>query len=78
MNTKEKILRQIEIKQSSTGKELSELLGISRQAVNKHLKELIQNRRVFKGEFKLQVHHLMLSRRLPGVTGSLGIFLVYD
>ncbi|GAF78320.1 unnamed protein product, partial [marine sediment metagenome] len=29
-------------------------------------------------EFKLQVHHLMLSRRLPGVTGSLGIFLVYD
>ena len=48
MNTKEKILRQIEIKQSSTGKELSELLGISRQAVNKHLKELIQNRRVFK------------------------------
>jgi hypothetical protein len=32
----------------------------------------------FWGEFKLQVHHLMLSRRLPGVTGSLGIFLVYN
>jgi len=48
MNTKEKILRQIENKQSSTGKELSELLGISRQAVNKHLKELIQNGRVIK------------------------------
>ena len=49
MNTKEKILRNIETKQSSTGKELTELLGISRQAVNKHLKELIQNGRVIKG-----------------------------
>ena len=48
MNTKEKILRHIETKQSSTGKELSEVFGISRQAVNKHLKELIENRRVIK------------------------------
>ncbi|HUT71915.1 MAG TPA: DUF4325 domain-containing protein [Desulfatiglandales bacterium] len=48
MNTKEKILRHIETKQSSNGKELSEVFGISRQAVNKHLKELIQNGRVTK------------------------------
>jgi biotin operon repressor/anti-sigma regulatory factor (Ser/Thr protein kinase) len=48
MNTKEKILRHIETQQSSTGKELTELLGISRQALNKHLKELIENGRVVK------------------------------
>jgi biotin operon repressor/anti-sigma regulatory factor (Ser/Thr protein kinase) len=48
VNTKEKILRHIETKQSSTGKELTELLGISRQALNKHLKELIENGRVVK------------------------------
>jgi len=48
MNTKEKILRHIETKQSSTGKELTELFGISRQAVNKHLKELIQSGRIIK------------------------------
>ena len=30
------------------------------------------------GEFKLQVHHLMFSRRHHVVTGSPGIFLVYD
>jgi anti-sigma regulatory factor (Ser/Thr protein kinase) len=48
MNTKEKILRHIKTKGSITGKELSDVFGISRQAVNKHLKELIQNRRVTK------------------------------
>jgi DNA-binding MarR family transcriptional regulator len=48
MNTKEKILKYIKEKQSVTGKELSEFLGISRQAVNKHLKELIHNDSIVK------------------------------
>jgi hypothetical protein len=30
------------------------------------------------GEFNLQVHHLMLSGRLPEEIGSIGIFSVYD
>ncbi|MEA3224244.1 MAG: DUF4325 domain-containing protein [Thermodesulfobacteriota bacterium] len=48
MNPKEKILKYLEGKESVTGKALSEFLGISRQAVNKHLKELIKNGRVVK------------------------------
>jgi anti-sigma regulatory factor (Ser/Thr protein kinase) len=48
MNTKEKIFKYLEKKKSVTGKELSEFLGISRQAINKHLKELISNSRVAK------------------------------
>ena len=41
MNAKDKIFKYIEKNQYATGKQLSEYLGISRQAVNKHLKELI-------------------------------------
>jgi len=48
MKTKERILRHIETKPSSTGKELCEAFRISRQAVNKHLKELILNGSVIK------------------------------
>ena len=48
MNAKGKIFKYIEKNQYATGKQLSEYLGISRQAVNKHLKELIQNDRVVK------------------------------
>jgi anti-sigma regulatory factor (Ser/Thr protein kinase) len=48
MNAKEKILQYLKEKQSVTGKELSELLGISRQAVNKHLKELIETDSIVK------------------------------
>jgi anti-sigma regulatory factor (Ser/Thr protein kinase) len=48
MNAKEKILKYLKDKQSVTGKELSEFLGISRQAVNKHLKELINNDHLVK------------------------------
>jgi len=48
MITKEKIFKYLEAKKSVTGKDLSEFFGISRQAVNKHLKELIQNGRVIK------------------------------
>jgi anti-sigma regulatory factor (Ser/Thr protein kinase) len=48
MNAREKIYKFIEKNKYATGKQLSEYLGISRQAVNKHLKELIQNDRVVK------------------------------
>lgn len=41
MNKKEEILKYLKGNKTATGKELSELLGISRQAVNKHLKGLI-------------------------------------
>ncbi len=48
MNTKSKILKYINGKKVVTGKELSEFLGISRQAINKYLKELIQNNKIVK------------------------------
>lgn len=43
MDTKEKIKALIKEKKALSGVQLSELLGISRQAVNKHLKQLRQN-----------------------------------
>lgn len=48
MNTKGKILKYLKGRQTVTGKELSEFLGISRQAVNKYLKELIQDNKIVK------------------------------
>lgn len=48
MNTKEKIIRYIKSGKIITGNELSEYLGISRQALNKHLKELIRDGKVLK------------------------------
>jgi DNA-binding MarR family transcriptional regulator len=48
METKDKILDYVKKKASVTGRELSELLGISRQAVNKHLRELILKGLVLK------------------------------
>jgi len=48
MNTAENILRYIRSKKHFTGKELSEFLGISKQAVNKHLKQLIKNGEIVK------------------------------
>ncbi len=42
MNTKDRIIRKIKDKGSVSGKELSSLLGISRQALHRHLKMLIQ------------------------------------
>ena len=48
MKTKEKILDYIRKNESVGGRELSEYLSISRQAVNKHLKELIRNGQVAK------------------------------
>ncbi len=48
MNSKGKILKYIKGKRFVTGKELSEFLGISRQAVNKYLQELIQDNKIVK------------------------------
>ena len=48
MNAKTRILKYIEKNQYASGRQLSEYLGISRQAVNKHLKELIHNEQVVK------------------------------
>ena len=48
MDTKDNIVKYLEEKSGSSGKELSDFLGISRQAVNKHLKVLIENGEVMK------------------------------
>jgi len=48
MNQKDKILKLLKRKKSVSGRELSEFLSISRQALNKHLKVLIQKGLVVK------------------------------
>src|SRR3989304_4931840 len=48
MGTIDKIKRYLKAKKSVTGKGLSELLGISRQAVNRHIKVLVQKGDVIK------------------------------
>ena len=48
MKTKEKILLYLKERQSAGGKELAAHLGVSRQAVNKHVKQLIQESKVIK------------------------------
>ncbi len=66
MTAKEKILEYVEKRLTVTGKELSEVLGISRQAVNKHLKILIQDNRIVKeGSTKGTTYRLPSSRREP-------------
>lgn len=60
MNRREKIFGLLKNKKFASGRELSEILGISRQAVNKHLKELIQNGSVVKeGATKGAVYSLV-------------------
>ena len=48
MNTKDKILEHLKKKVTATGAELAQALGITRQALNKHMKELIRNGQVVK------------------------------
>jgi len=48
MGTRDRILDNIRKRGEMTGPELSELLGLSRQAVNKHLRALIQEGKVVK------------------------------
>ena len=48
MNTKNEIIEYLKQHKTATGKELCTFLGISRQALNKHLKELINNSIIVK------------------------------
>jgi len=48
MDQKEKILTYLKERKTATGKELAALLGISRQALNKHVKELIRKSLISK------------------------------
>jgi len=48
MNTQDKILKYLKEKGSASGTELSNLLGISRQAINRHIKKLIESEWVIK------------------------------
>lgn len=48
MNTKDKILKILKDKKEITGSEVTYLLGITRQALNKHLKELIRDKKIIK------------------------------
>ena len=48
MTPKNKILDYLKKYKTATGNELCALLGISRQALNKHLKELINNSQILK------------------------------
>jgi len=59
MNTREEIQKILKRRKKATGKELTEHLSISRQALNKHLKELIKNGQVTKtGTTRGAVYHL--------------------
>jgi len=48
MNQRDRIIKYLKKKRSASGRDLSEFLGISRQALNKHLKVLIQEGDVAK------------------------------
>ncbi|MFX0140717.1 MAG: STAS-like domain-containing protein [Candidatus Hodarchaeota archaeon] len=48
MNTTDKVLKYLKGKKTASGKEIADFLGISRQAVNKHLKALIGNGEIVK------------------------------
>ncbi len=64
MNNKEKILAFIKKEKKLTGPELAEILGVSRQAVNKHLQKLMQEGLVTKeGVTRGTVYRLSSARR---------------
>ncbi|MGA1865675.1 MAG: HTH domain-containing protein, partial [bacterium] len=48
MGTIDKVLKYLKGKKAASGKEIADFLGISRQAVNKHLKALIGNGEIIK------------------------------
>jgi len=48
MVTKKSLLKYLKAKQLASGRELTEAFGVSRQAINKHLKGLIENGKVRK------------------------------
>ncbi|MFQ5604396.1 MAG: STAS-like domain-containing protein [bacterium] len=48
MKTRERILKHLKEKGAASGAELANALGMTRQAVNKHIKELVQDSKVVK------------------------------
>lgn len=64
VNTKDKILKYLKEKKVSSGRDLSDFLGISRQALNKHLKALIENGDVVKeGETRGAVYAIAVTAK---------------
>ena len=59
MGTMDKILKYLVVKKLASGKEMADYFGISRQAVNKHLKVLTQKGKVIKeGETRGAVYKI--------------------
>ena len=76
MDTKEKILTLVKEKKGLSGVQLSEVLGISRQAVNKHLKALLQNGSLIKtGVTRGAVYKIATSGKEPSKTFKKSFFL---
>jgi len=68
MDTREKILSYIKKKGEVSGKELVEVLGITRQAVNKHIKKLVEEGLLIKeGRTKGAVYKLLLHTESSGL-----------
>lgn len=76
MDMKEKILALVKEKKGLSGVQLSEVLGISRQAVNKHLKPLLQNGSLIKtGVTRGAVYKIATSGKKPSKTFRKSFFL---
>jgi biotin operon repressor/anti-sigma regulatory factor (Ser/Thr protein kinase) len=76
MNMKEKIIELVKEKKGLSGVQLSEVLGISRQAVNKHLKPLLQNGSLIKtGVTRGAVYKIATSGEKPSKTFKKSFFL---
>jgi biotin operon repressor/anti-sigma regulatory factor (Ser/Thr protein kinase) len=76
MNMKEKIIELVKEKKGLSGVQLSEVLGISRQAVNKHLKPLLQNGSLIKtGVTRGAVYKIATSGKKPSKTFKKSFFL---
>ena len=68
MDSKQRILHYVESHESASGKELRELLGISRQALSVHLRELIRSGKLVKtGSTRAARYHLPDRTALPAV-----------
>jgi biotin operon repressor len=76
MDMKEKILALVKEKKGLSGVQLSEVLGISRQAVNKHLKPLLQKGSLIKtGVTRGTVYEIATSGKKPPKTFRKSFFL---
>ena len=76
MDMKEKILALVKEKKGLSGVQLSEILGVSRQAVNKHLKPLLQNGSLIKtGVTRGAVYKIATSGKKPSKAFRKSFFL---